>query len=663
VLEFAGYPTTAVVIDFEMYFCTAEGYGLKTLSTVEYLTDPRSEVLGLASLIHDERGSDLAWHSGEEAVATFLKWLQSTYGDDLERATVINHNSQFDCSVLAFKFGIHPKYIVDTLGLSRAWDSRRRHGLEFLAKEYDLGVKGNTADFDGWSNRVRFTRSKPGAKRRKPPERREPMTAEQQKLLGQYATNDACLEFKLLQLMLPCLSRPEVELPLCQHCIEMTTLPTLVVDYDKAASIVTRMQEKVTEAVSATGESAMDLTSDIAFDRLLTTALEQVGDVPQKYMKVMSKGWTYALAKTDEARELLVKHPSERVRQLMAGRIAADSWPVHMKKALAIVDMAKAGSGKLPACLNYHAAHTGRYSGGGGINLQSIGARGEALVSEVREIITAPPGHKLVVVDLAGIEARVLAYLAGQDDLVQAFRDGADIYSQFASVFFNCPVRKPRAGGIPAIEKRMKDRRQFGKITILGAGYQMGSIRFAEYAGCDEITAASAIKTYRQTYAMIPALWEAYRKAFIFTAKYRQPQELRCGVRFDSRPECDIVVTLPSGRELHYIEVRLVADRYGDKAEIWNDLNKSWDGLFGGLLVENVDQAVSRDILTDAVLRVEARGVRVALLVHDEIVAVVPEDEAEQALKIVIEEMCREPVWAKMLPLSAEGTVLTRYGK
>jgi hypothetical protein len=565
--------------------------------------------------------------------------------------------------VLAFKFGIHPKYIIDTLGLSRAWDSRRRHGLEFLAKDYDLGVKGETANFDGWSNRPRVTRSKPEAKRRKPPERRAPMTAEQQKLLGQYATNDAVLEFKLLQLMLPRLSRPEVELPLCQHCIEMTTLPTLVVDYDKAASIVTRMQEKVTEAVSATGETAKDLTSDTAFDRLLTQALEDAGDQPQKYMKVMSKGWAYGLAKTDEARGLLMNHPSERVRQLMAGRIAADSWPIHVKRVNAIVDMAKADGGRLPACLNYHAAHTGRYSGGGGVNLQNLGARGDALVNEIREIITAPPGHKLVVVDLAGIEARVLPLLAGQDDLVQAFRDGADIYSQFASVFFNCPVRKPRAGGIAAIEKRMKERRQFGKVVILGAGYQMGPTRFAEYAGCDLSTAEQAIKTYRQTYAMIPALWGAYQKAFIFTVKYGQPQELRCGVRFDSRPECGIVITLPSGRELHYNTVRLVADQYGDKAELWNGLTKSWDGLFGGLLVENVDQAFSRDILTDAVLRVEARGVRVALTCHDEIVAVVPDAQAEQALAAVIEEMCREPAWAKGLPLSAEGFVTDHYGK
>jgi DNA polymerase len=649
-------------LDFETYFDTASKYDLKQLSTVEYLTDKRVEVLGLASK-HVGHTEDVAqWHNGSEVAADFLTRLQSVYGDNLDRCTLVCHNAPFDCSVLALIYGVYPKYIVDTLALSRAWDTRRKHGLEHLAEAYNLGAKGDTANFDGLSNRVRVTPAKLVRGKVKPPARRSPMPPEQQQALAGYATNDVELEWKLFTLLLPRLSRPEVELPLCQHCVEMTTQPSLVVDYEKAASIATRMQEKVTEAVSATGESAADLTSDTAFDRLLTQALEDAGDQPQKYMKVMSKGWAYGLAKPDEARGLLMNHPSERVRQLMAGRIAADSWPVHMKKALAIVDMAKAGSGKLPACLNYHAAHTGRYSGGGGINLQSIGARGDALVSEIREILIAPPGHKLVVVDLAGIEARVLAWLAGQDDLVQAFRDGADIYSQFASAFYNCPVRKPKTGGIPSIEKKMKDRRGFGKTVILGAGYQMGPTRFAEYANCDETVAASAIKTYRSTYAMIPALWDRYNKAFIFTAKYGEAQEVN-KVRFESRPECDVVITLPSGRELHYQKVRLVDDRYGDKVEVWNDLTKSWDGLFGGLITENVDQAVSRDLLTDAVLRVEARGIRVALLVHDEIVAVVPEAEADQALKIVIEEMCREPDWAPGLPLDASGHISSRYGK
>jgi DNA polymerase len=404
------------------------------------------------------------------------------------------------------------------------------------------------------------------------------------------------------------------------------------------------------------------LSSDKSFEALLSDALAEVGESVITYTKFGKRGAMLALAKGDEPRRLLGTHKSEKVRALIEGRNAISTWPVHMKKALAIVDMAKAGGGKLPACLNYHAAHTGRYSGGGGINLQSIGARGEALVSEIREILIAPPGHKLVVVDLAGIEARVLAWLAGQDDLVQAFRDGADIYSQFASAFYNCPVRKPKTGGIPSIEKKMKDRRGFGKTVILGAGYQMGPTRFAEYANCDETVAASAIKTYRSTYAMIPALWDRYNKAFIFTAKYGEPQDVN-KVRFESRPECDVVITLPSGRELHYQKVRLVDDRYGDKVEVWNDLTKSWDGLFGGLITENVDQAVSRDLLTDAVLRVEARGFKVALLVHDEIVAVVPDGQADQALATVIEELVREPDWAPGLPLDASGHISSRYGK
>jgi DNA polymerase len=369
-----------------------------------------------------------------------------------------------------------------------------------------------------------------------------------------------------------------------------------------------------------------------------------------------------ALAKGDIPRQQLENHQSEKVKALMQGRIAIESWPRHVDKIKGFVAQAKAMNGKMPIALRYWGGHTGRWSGMDG-NMQNLGSRGHELVSEVRTMFVAPPGHKLVIVDLNAVEARGTAWIAGETDLVECFSRNEDPYCQFASTFYGCPVRKPRKDGIPAIEQKMKDRRAFGKVVILGAGYGMGAGRFEEYASCDQETAEQAITTYRTKYPMIPAFWKSVEQAFIYTARYGAPCELPRGLRFEHLDDCDVQIILPSGHTLQYHQVKLVAGKYSDTAEVYNALTHSWNPIWGGVLTENCVQSFCRHLLVESMLRLEDRGVHTALSVHDELVAVVPDEKADQALALMISEMSKTPDWAPGLPLDASGHISSRYGK
>ena len=193
--------------------------------------------------------SGSVFFAGEQQVAQFLEQLTRVAGRNLGTITTAAHNCSFDAAILSRRYGLHPKYLIDTVGLARQINSRRRNGLEHLAKEYGLGEKGETKSFDGLSNKIRWTRSKPDAKRRSAPVKRMPMTDKQQVELAGYALNDAELQAKLLPILLPKICRPELELNVIGHTIRLATQPTLILDFERAESIIQRMEAEADAAV------------------------------------------------------------------------------------------------------------------------------------------------------------------------------------------------------------------------------------------------------------------------------------------------------------------------------------------------------------------------------------------------------------------------------
>jgi DNA polymerase len=646
------------------------GRDAKALSTIEYVRDSRFEVVSCCfTLIHqpfEDYDQATQFHAGEGAVASHLKYIQGRWGQNLEKLTVVCHNATFDATVLSRKYGIHPPHIIDTLGLARHQNSRQKNDLGTLCKQYSLKEKGDTSQFHGVTFRNRFKRPSKRGKGPKLPVQVPKITDAQLAALSEYNCNDNMREWELFTILLPLLSNPKTELRLMQHSIELFTKPVLKVDFALGKELIGLYEAEMEKALAPVGATRVDISGDLSFAKLLDAALEAAGDHPQKYYKVGKRGYLLAIAKPDPERQLLLDHPAAPVRNLMSARIALDSWPLHIGRVKRIMAQATADLWLLPVPLRYHGAHTGRWSGGEGINLQNLSSRGTDLVNAIRHVLIAPPDHTLVIVDAAAIEARVLAWIAGQWDLVEKFKNGEEIYCGFASKVLGYHVRKPqKLGGIPAIEQRLGwARNAVGKIGILGCGYGMGAAKTESYAkgAIDFATAQKIVQVYREENKEIVAFWKNIERAFIYAAKYQQACELPRGLRFDATEACDIVLTLSNGRELHYPRVKVVADKYGDKIEVYNQMEHCWEHTWGGSLTENVVQAMSRDILAEALLRLEDQGHHIAFHVHDELVLCVPDDKAEAVLALAIKELSVTPTWAPLCPLAAEGGLSKRYG-
>ena len=307
--------------------------------------------------------------------------------------------------------------------------------------------------------------------------------------------------------------------------------------------------------------------------------------------------------------------------------------------------------GLFPIPLRYYAAHTGRWGGDDKVNLQNL-PRGSIL----KDAIMAPPGQVVVDSDSSQIEARTLAWLAEQNDLVDAFERGEDVYRIMASSIYN-----------KATEEISKDERFVGKTTILGAGYGMGAQKFKAQLKTfnvevsDEET-AHIIKVYRETYDWIPALW---RKAGLALDAIINNQSMSLGRVGVLEVEGKRGIRLPNGLYMKYPNLRKMRNEQG-KDEYVYDTKKGRqvipNRIYGGKLIENVCQALARIIIGEQMLMV-AKKYKVVMTVHDAIALIVPEHEVETAKEYV--ELCMRlrPKWARELPLNCEAGYGRSYGE
>ena len=290
--------------------------------------------------------------------------------------------------------------------------------------------------------------------------------------------------------------------------------------------------------------------------------------------------------------------------------------------------------------------------------------------SMLRSMLRAAPGHRLIAGDFAQIEARVLAWIAGQDDLVEAFRTGEKIYERMGAAYSGKPLEE--------ITKDSEER-QVGKNSVLGAGFQMGADRFAEQVwaqsgiALEPDTAQHIITTYRETYPKIPEFWRDINNA-ARNAVLEPGSVCKCGrIQFVVRGPF-LWCVLPSGRALAYAQPEIhkhtVTPKDGAPFTTHsvtfmsvNSVTRNWQRAFGygGYFTENVVQAMARDLLAAAMLRVELAGYPVVLTVHDEIVSEVPIGSG--TLNEFLELMQTGPEWADGLPVAVDGWEGERYRK
>jgi DNA polymerase len=366
--------------------------------------------------------------------------------------------------------------------------------------------------------------------------------------------------------------------------------------------------------------------------------------------------WTYAFAKNDTEFTDLLEHPKPAVRAVVEARLGTKST-IEETRTQRFLEIAERG--RLPIMLNYYGAHTGRFSGGDKVNLQNL-PRGGAL----RKALAAPDGYAVVACDSSQIEARLVAYLAGQDDLVQSFRDGKDVYSEFATDVYQRPVTKAD-----------KVERHVGKTCILGLGYGMGPPKFQHSLATgfisvkvNESEAQKIVRLYRNKYHRIQAFWN------------RCGNELSTLVAGGQGHMCDLIpfdaegLILPNGLRLRYPALRRGKDgfeyindarayRKFIEARVKGDPTEelTWTRLYGGKVVENITQAVARIVVSEQMAKI-GRRYPVALQVHDEIVCVVPEEQADACKDYMVSVMSTPPKWAPDLPVACEADVGTNYG-
>lgn len=669
ILKECGYPTEVVILDFECYF--DDDYSLKKMSTIEYIMSPQFEALGVARLLmsgrqpHADPEQNCLWNAD---IDSCLEWLKQEYGDNLEGCTLVAQNTRFDGSILAFRYGIRPKYSIDLKGLSAYIDPHKKAGLAELCKRYGLTPKGDTMDFKEATRQLRW--KKPRARKRlnKMPFQIPRMTPEMEQKLGGYACNDALQEWNLFPLMLPKIANARTELRLMHHTLEMFWSPSIRVDFDLGEKIHTEMLEMVDIAATEAGHTAKELSGNHSFRDLLTAELDTTGDrLPVKPNK--KNEMIPAIAKADPERKELENHKNPKIRKLMAGRAAVKAWPSKAIRVSKIMAQARANNGVLPVPLKYYAGHTGRWGGDEKINLQNLGARGHPLDTQVRNMLLPPEDHVFVIADQMGIEARVLAWIAGQEDLLDAFDKGRDVYCEFASAVVGSPIRKARPTDPDIVAKHLKRSRNLGKVGVLGGGYGMGPDKCRTYAVGYGVALTSAearllIDTYRRTNDRIVRFWSDIERAFVYTTRYGKPCDLDRELHFRREEDTDTtIIRLPSGRELRYDEACVVGTGRGQQLKYWNDIEQSWVHMWGGFLTENVVQAISRDILSEAILWLEDRGWKIPLTVHDELVINCPKDRVDEGTAIALEALRKRPEWAKGCPLDAEIYVSERYTK
>ena len=640
ILTKVGWPTDIMTLDFEAYWDQDYTLAKQEWSTIEYVTSDKFEAMGLGI-----RFRDRTIFIDPEHIQEKLDELKEMLGDNLENTVVVMQNAFFDALILDHHYDLRPKYILDTKQIASFLEARKSHSLRDLAEQYGLRSKGDTKQFKGlhWTD----------------------MNEEQRCALGEYCNNDINITTHLFRKMLPSVTNPELELPLMNHTTQLFLQKNFRFDFELAEELEKEMGEQADKVAKELGHTRAEISGNKSFLALMGEALPSGENVPMKQGK---KGSIPAFAKDDEGMKALLDHSDTRVRKLAMARQAVKSWPLHIKRVRNMTRQSKASDGYFRVPLKYAGAHTIRWSGCEGVNAQNFGTKADPLVNKVRNLLLADKGMVLVTGDSTAIEARGLSWIAKQDDLTQAFEQGRDVYSEFASTLLGRPVRKPKDYDPEPVAKMLKLGRDYGKAYILGSGYGMGAARmlvemrkipaFAEKIERGEITLSTCkqdIRFYRNKYPMIPKFWGDVEKAFKVVAKYSDQVRTVGPLVFHAKGTVTLL-RLPSGRELRY--------PYCSVGRSDNSISWRYGRLWGGSITENIVQSMCRDLLGYWILECEKAEMRVVIHVHDDLTVMVPKADAEVCRGKIKDIMLHKPAWAKGFPLALDPPIVgERYEK
>ena len=604
-----------ITVDFETYY--DKDYSLRKMTTESYIRDPRFEVIGVGVKVNNQ---DTEWASGthedlKEYLHTF-NWADSV---------LLAHNTMFDGSILSWCFGVHPRRYTDTLCIARALHGVEVGGsLHALSQRYEIGEKG-TEVLDAIGKR------------------RDSFSEEALDKYGDYCVNDVELTYKLFKIMGK--NFPRQELRVIDVTLRMFTEPMLDLDLGLLEQHLETTKAVKDNLITSCGATKKDLMSNDKFAELL----KGIGIVPPTKVSPTTGKDAFAFAKTDDGFKQLLTHPDYKVQALANARLGNKST-LEETRTQRFIDISKRGL--LPVPVRYYAAHTGRWGGDDKINLQNLPSRGTH-GKKLKRSIVAPAGHIIIDCDSSQIEARVLAWLAGQEDLVSAFSNKEDVYVKMAAIIYNIPE-----------DQVTKEQRFVGKTTILGAGYGMGAMRFTEQlkgmgVHMDLAEARRVIQIYREANWKISILWRDCQNMLVGMSRGTAKEFGTHGIIKPVATDHFVGVRLPSGLLMKYGDLRWAQGERG--IEFDYKTRRGRTRIYGGKVVENVCQGIARCVIAEQMLDI-AKKYRVVLTVHDSIACCVPLDKAKEARVYIETCMRKTPTWAEGLPLDCESGIANAYG-
>lgn len=595
-----------IYLDFETYYDVQ--LSLTKMSTVQYVNHPDFKVWGVGIKVEDE---PTEWYNEEETpeILGQIDWAATA---------VVCHNTLFDAYILTQYYGYKPAFYYDTAAMSRGLypnmsaslanackrefpnDETKRKGEELVNAK---GVRDLDPELDAQ--------------------------------IGGYCIQDVDLTYELFKSYST--NYPDKELQIIDLTVRMFVEPKLMLDRGSLIAYKKDITTRTKQAIQDSGVTREVLASQVKFKE----HLESLGiTVPTKKSPTTGQQIP-AFGKNDSAYiQMCNMYPEYNhiweAREMVKSRIEET-------RAQRFIDSCNPdGTFSIP--LRYYAAHTGRFGGSDKINLQNL-PRG----SKLRTALMAPEGQKLYIADLSNIEARMLAWLAKEHELVDAFATGRDVYCEFASQIYGRTITKDD-----------KLERYVGKTAILGLGYGMGADKFqatlktgSPSVDVGDATAQSIVMQYRGMYPNIPRLWSGMKDSLF---QMINPRSI--GLKYGPLTIERHALKLPNGMRLNYPNLYYQAGQFLYKTE--RELVRT----HGPRVTENVVQALSRLVITDQMLEIQALPeVDIVLQVHDEIIAIGSAYNADATMNKIIEIMRTAPEWCQDLPLDAEGGVSQVYDK
>ena len=591
-----------VTLDFETYF--DDDYSLSKLTTEEYVRDPRFEALGCAFYFEGKK----EWIDGPDLAQFFAIY-------DWYRIGVLCHHAQFDGLILSRHYGVYPAAWLDTLSMARYIHGNHIGiSLASLASYYDLAPKNVPYQlFKG--------------------KRWNEIATDTQQLIADGAMHDCELTYQLFKELSK--QFPECEYPIVDITVRMFTEPRLVGDQALLLDIQQKEIDHKQSLIDALGVTKKQLGSNETFSNLL-----RAEGVEIQY-KQGKNGPIPAFAKTDDFMRALQDSENETVSALADARLSVKSSIVETRSKR-IYDMSTRGP--LAVYLYYSGAHTRRWSGGDATNFQNLN-RGSA----IRRGIRAPEGFLLAKPDQAQGECRILNWFAGQLDVVERFRQGADPYIGIASKFYGRPITRSDEA-----------ERGTGKQLELSCGFGAGAEKIVitaargtygppVYLSADDGVRAKEL--YRSEHQAVVRLWQTAGDILGYLAS---------GRTFDWNVLHGESGKLfhPGGNWLDYTGLR-----WDREAREWRLRSRYGEvKIYGAKLVENVIQWLSRIVTSEAMAVLRAYEYPIVGMSHDDIWLLIPKDSDIEAHRKFIEAtMSGEPSWAPGLPLASECDIGEHY--